>query len=77
MLGMDLGHVVGKDSGNGLKADKEDILLDPAALWGMSVHGKLTQVKVVNNGLMLIYGSARKPVQNSTTKLAAAVSGGK
>jgi hypothetical protein len=65
MLGMDPGHVVGENSGKGLQANKDDILMDPNALWGMSVHGKLTQVKVVNNGLMLIYGAARKPPQTS------------
>ena len=67
MLGMDPGHVVGNDSSRGLQAGKEDILMDPAALWGMSVHGKLTQVKVVNNGLMLIYGSAPKPVSKGAS----------
>lgn len=58
MLGMDPGNVVGKDPSKGLQATKNDILMDPAELWGMSVHGKLTTVKVVNNGLMLVYGSA-------------------
>ena len=58
MLGMDPGKVVGKDPSKGLQATKTDILMDPAELWGMSVHGKLTTVKVVNNGLMLVYGSA-------------------
>lgn len=57
VLGMDPGKVVGKDPGQGLQATKNDILMDPAELWGMSVHGKLTAVKVVNNGLMLVYGS--------------------
>ncbi len=58
MLGMDPGNVVGKDSNKGLQATKNDILMDPAELWGMSVHGKLTAAKVVKNGLMLVYGSA-------------------
>lgn len=58
MLGMDPGNVVGKDPSKGLQATKNDIFMDPAELWGMSVHGKLTTVKVVNNGLMLVYGSA-------------------
>lgn len=57
MLGMDPGNVVGKDPSKGLQATKNDIIMDPAELWGMSVHGKLTAVKVVNNGLMLLYGS--------------------
>lgn len=57
MLGMNPGNVVGKDPNKGLQATKNDILMDPAELWGMSVHGKLTTVKVVNNGLMLVYGS--------------------
>ena len=58
MLGMDPGKVVGNDPKKGLQATKNDILMDPAELWGMSVHGKLTAVKVVNNGLLLVYGSA-------------------
>ncbi len=58
MLGMAPGHVVGKDPNKGLQATKNDILMDPAELWGMSVHGKLTAAKVVKNGLMLVYGSA-------------------
>jgi hypothetical protein len=58
MLGMDPGKVVGNDPQKGLQATKNDILMDPAELWGMSVRGKLTAVKVVNNGLLLVYGSA-------------------
>lgn len=58
ILGMDPSNVVGKDPNKGLQATKNDILMDPAELWGMSVHGKLATVKVVNDGLMLIYGSA-------------------
>ncbi len=58
MLGMNPGNVVGKQPGKGLQATKTDVLMDPAELWGMSVHGKLASVKVVNNGLMLVYGSA-------------------
>jgi len=58
ILGMDASKVVGKDPKKGLQATKTDILMDPAELWGMSIHGKLTTVKVVNNGLMLVYGSA-------------------
>lgn len=65
MLGMDPGNVVGKDPNKGLQATKNDILMDPAELWGMSVHGKLTSVKVVNNGLMLVYGSP--PVHEKKT----------
>ena len=75
MLGMDPGHVVGNDLSKGLKANKEDILLDPSTLWGMSVHGKLTQVKVVNNGLMLIYGAVRKPMQSKTKQTASIAKG--
>lgn len=77
MLGMDPGNVLGKDSHGGLHASKEDIVMDPSALWGMSVHGKLTQVKVVNHGLMLIYGNVPKVARRSTAKLASSGAGGK
>lgn len=69
MLGMDPGHVIGNDSGKGVQGKKEDILFDPSALWGMSVHGKLTAVTLVNNGLLLVYGTAHKPAQK-TSKMA-------
>jgi len=58
LLGLDPGHIVGNDS-KGIQASKEDILLDPNALWGMSVQGKLTQVKVIKDSLVLVYGSPR------------------
>jgi len=61
LLGMDPGRIVGNDPAKGIQANKEDILLDPNELWGMSVQGKLTQVKVIKNSLVLVYGSARTP----------------
>ena len=57
MLGMDPQHVIGSNSSRGVEGTKNDIILDPSALWGMSVHGKLTGVKVMKNGLMLVYGT--------------------
>jgi hypothetical protein len=76
MLGMDPGNVLGKDSPKELQANKEDILMDPSALWGMSVHGKLTEVKVVNDGLMLTYGAVPVPSKHKA-KPAASIAGGK
>jgi hypothetical protein len=58
LFGVDTSSVIG-NSHSGISATKDDILLDPNALWGMSVHGKLTEVKLVNNGLVLVYGTAR------------------
>jgi hypothetical protein len=65
MLGMDPEHMIG-DSSKGLEGTKNDILFDPNALWGMSVHGKLTGVKIVNDGLMLVYGTSHKPAAKQT-----------
>ena len=69
MLGMDPAHVIGNGADKVLQANKEDILLDPAMLWGMSVRGKLTQARVANGGLVLIYGSSRRAPQKSITTL--------
>ena len=59
MLGMDPGHLIGNDARKGIQAGKEDILFDPNTLWGMSVQGRLTEVKVIKDGLMLVYGGPR------------------
>ena len=67
MLGMDPAHVIGNSAGKVLQANKEDILFDPALLWGMSVRGKLTQAKVANGGLVLVYGGPRRGAQKSMT----------
>jgi len=69
MLGMDPAHVIGNSAGKVLQANKEDILVDPALLWGMSVRGKLTQARVANGGLVLIYGSSRRVPQKSMATL--------
>ena len=75
MFGMDPGSVLGKNSPKEFQANKEDILMDPSALWGMSVHGKLTGVRVVNDGLMLTYGSAVAVPSKHNTKLTASTAG--
>jgi hypothetical protein len=62
MLGIGPAQEMNSNSHNGIKATKDDILLDPSELWGMSVHGKLTSVKLVNNGLMLVYGAPAKTI---------------
>lgn len=77
ILGTDPAHVIGKDSPNELQANKEDILMDPSALWGMSVHGKLTGVRVMNDGLMLTYSSAVAVPSKHNAKPIASVAGGK
>jgi len=77
MLGMGPGNVLGKNSPKELQANKEDILMDPSALWGMSVHGKLNGVKVVNDGLLLTYGSAVAVPSKHNTKQTASIAGGK
>ena len=77
MLGMDPGHVLGKNSPKELQASKEDILMDPSALWGMSVHGKLTGVRVVNDGLMLTYGNAVVIPSKQNGKPTASIAGRK
>ena len=64
-LGMDPSKLAGKDPSGGLQVTKQDILMDPSALWGMSVQGKVTQVKVVNNGLMLVYGEVQKTAEKT------------
>jgi hypothetical protein len=60
MLGMDPAKVVGSSSSKGISATKDHIYLDPASLWGMSVRGKLTGVRVVKNGIVLNYGTPQK-----------------
>lgn len=75
MLGMDPGDVLSKNSTKELQATKDDILMDPSALWGMSVHGKLTEVKVANDGLMLIYGSAPAVPSKHSMKFSGSTAG--
>jgi hypothetical protein len=65
MLGMDPQHMIGNSS-KGLEGTKNDILFDPNALWGMSVHGKLTGVKIVSDGLLLVYGTIHKSAAKQT-----------
>lgn len=62
MLGIGPAQEMNSDSQNGLTASKNDILLDPNELWGVSVHGKLKAAKLVNNGLMLVYGAPPKTI---------------
>jgi hypothetical protein len=68
MLGIDPGHVVGNDSGKGVQGNKDEILVDPQVLWGMTIQGRVTAVKVVNDGLQLVYGTSRGSAGNPLTK---------
>lgn len=68
LFGMDPSHIMSNDSHTGIVASKDDIVFDPNLLWGLSVQGKLTGLKVLNNGLMLIYGA---PPKSSATLRAA------
>ena len=60
LFGVDTSKVVGNS--HGISATKDDILMDPNTLWGMSVHGKLTAVKLVKDGLALVYGPSSPTV---------------
>ena len=63
MFGMDPSQAVGNNSAKGLTMTKDALLFDPNLLWGMSVHGRLSSVKVIRNGLLLVYAEPRKTVQ--------------
>jgi hypothetical protein len=64
-LGMEPDKVVGEGAHKGISATKSDIMFDPDELWGFSIQGKVTAVKVVRDGLLLVYGDSSKNLQAS------------
>jgi hypothetical protein len=65
-LGLNAASVAADGSSKGIKAEKDQLIFDPNLLWGMSVRGKLTAVKVTNDGLLLSYGIAHRDVQRAS-----------
>jgi hypothetical protein len=65
-LGLNAASVAADGSSKGIKAEKDQLIFDPNLLWGMSVRGKLTAVKVTNDGLLLSYGIPRRTVQRAS-----------
>ena len=65
-LGLNAASVAADGSSKGIKAEKDQLIFDPNLLWGMSVRGKLTAVKVTNDGLLLSYGIAHRAGQRAS-----------
>ncbi len=67
-LGMNVSHVVGDSKG--VKSEGDTIIFDPDELWGLPIHGFVTHVSVVQNGIVLHFGAAPQP--KKTTRVASA-----
>jgi hypothetical protein len=65
-LGMNVSKVVGDSKG--VKSEGDTIIFDPDELWGLPIHGFVTQVVVQQNGIVLHFGAP----QRKNTRLAAA-----
>jgi hypothetical protein len=68
LFGMDPASVAADSSSKGIKAEKDQLIFDPNLLWGMSVQGKLTSVKVTPSGLLLSYGTVRHAEQQASRR---------
>jgi hypothetical protein len=63
LLGIDPEKLAGDGTVKGVSSDKDSISFDPDLLWGLPIHGRVTNIKVQNNGLLLIFGGQpQKPV---------------
>lgn len=66
-LGMSVNKVVGNKA-KGVKAEGDNaIIFDPDELWGLPIHGFVTQVTVQKNGITLHFGA---PQQHGGTRVA-------
>lgn len=66
-LGMNVSHVVG--DAKGVKSQGDTIIFDPDELWGLPIHGFVTKVSVMQDGIVLHFGA---PQQRKNTRLAEA-----
>ncbi len=75
LLGVDPKKMTGDGSVKGVQASKDAIIFDPDLLWGLPVHGRVTRLTFERNGLLLVFGEAKRPVRTRGTT--AAVTHGK
>jgi hypothetical protein len=66
LFGMDPASAAADSSSKGIKAENDQLIFDPNVLWGMSVQGKLTNVRLTENGLLLSYGTVRHAEQRAS-----------
>jgi len=71
-LGMNVSDVVGNSKG--VRADGDTIIFDPDELWGLPIHGFVTEVSVQANGIVLHFGASS---QQRNTHVAAAKTAGR
>lgn len=66
-LGLNVSKVVGDSKG--VKSQGDTIIFDPDELWGLPIHGFVTQVVVQQNGIVLHFGAPeRKNTRLASTR---------
>jgi hypothetical protein len=70
-MGLDLRKIVPSDGVKGIHAEKDSLTFDPDLLWGLPIHGHVTQATLEAHGLVLTFaspGPAKRPAAQNSGK---------